>query len=149
MGISVHRDRQGPDWPLGNIALVTPGTPVSIMSLVDSASVNDPNAPSPGTVGADEYTVSAQQIIFQAVKAGAGPPLISAAANTGFIYIVRKATTGNGGTADTGVIVKALAPGETFILGSSALVKNVFNLYRYFIDGDTAGNGCQVTAIIQ
>lgn len=147
MANSVHRDRQGPDWPLGNIAVVTPGTPVSIMSLVDAAGADDPSAPTSSTSG--EYTAAAQQIIFQAIKAGAGPPLISAAANTGFIYIVRKPTAGGGGTGDTGVIVKALAPGETWVLGSSALVRNVFNPYRYFVDGDTAGNGCQVTLIIQ
>lgn len=148
MGISIHRDRQGPDWPLGNIALVTPGTPVSIMSVVDPTLQNDPNTATPGAASADEYTVRAQQIIFHAVKAGAGPPLL-ANTNTGFIYIVRKATAGNGGTADTGVVIKALAPGETFILSSSALVKDVFNPYRYFIDGDTGTNGCQVTLIIQ
>lgn len=155
MANSAHRDRQGPDWPLGNISVVTPGTQVNIMSLVDSTSANapetvvgGPTVTGPGGVG-DEYTVRAQQIIFHAAKAGAGPPLLAPNTAAKFIYIVRKPTAGGGGTADTGTIVKALSPGETFILGSAASNRNVFDPYRYFIDADTALDGCQVTLIIQ
>lgn len=149
MGITVHKDKQGPVWPLGQISVVTPGTQVSIMSLVDSTNVNAPETPTPGTAGADEYTSRAQQIIFQSYKAGAGPPLLAANTAAKLVYIVRKPTAGNGGTADTGVVIAALSPGQTFILGSAALNRNVFNLYEYFIDADTALDGCQVTAIIQ
>lgn len=144
MAVSVHKDPQGPDWPLGNIAVPTPGTPVSIMSLVDSASTN---APETGTSTlTDEYTRRAQQIIFQAFKAGAAPPKF--AANTGNVYIVRK-SVGAGGQNDVGTVIACLTPGQTFVLGSSAQVRNVFNLYRYFIDADTANDACQATAIIQ
>lgn len=149
MGISVHKDRQGPDWPLGIIAVAAPGTQVSIMSLVDAANVNAPESPTPGTSGADEYTPRAQQIIFQSVKAGAAPPLLAANTAAKFVYIVRKPTGGNGGTGDTGVIVKALSPGETFILTAAALNRNALNPYRYFIDADTVGDGCLVTLIIE
>jgi len=144
MANSVHRDRQGPDWPLGNIVVPTPGTPVSIMSLVDT--LDDPNNPVPGTSGADEYTISFQQIMFQAIKAGAGPPRMTN--NTGNVYVVRKATAGAGGTTDTGVVIKMLVPGETFVLSSSALVKNIYNGYRYFIDSDSANDACQVTGLL-
>lgn len=153
MANSVHQDKQGPVWPLGNIAVPTPGTPVNIMSLVDSTNKNapetavgGPTVSGPGGVG-DEYTCRAQQIIFQAAKAGAAPPKF--AANTGIVYIVKKALAGAGGQSDVGTVIKALAVGETFILGSSAQVRNVFNLYEFFIDADTANDACQVTAVIQ
>jgi hypothetical protein len=37
MANSVLLDRHGPDWPLGFIKVVTPGTPVGLMSLVHSS----------------------------------------------------------------------------------------------------------------
>ena len=148
MGNSVYKDKQGPVWPLGNIVVVTPGTQVNIMSLVDPTNVNAPETPTPGTVGADEYTSRAQQILFQSYKAGAGT--ILAANTTGkLVYVVRKFTAGNGGVGDTGVVIAALSPGQTFVLGSAALNRNVFNLYEYYIDADTANDAVQVTAIIQ
>jgi hypothetical protein len=133
-------------WPLGQIAVPTPGTYVSIMSLVDSSFVNAPEKPTPGTVGANEYTNRAQQIIFQAYKVGSGTKL---GANTGTIYIVKPPLAGAGGVGDTGTIVTALTPGQTFVLSSAPENRNVFNLYEYYIDADTAADGCQVTAIIQ
>jgi hypothetical protein len=144
VAISVHKDPQGPDWPLGNIAVPTTGTPVSIMNLVDSAQSNAPETATSGLT--DEYTRRAQQIIFQAYKAGAAPPKF--AANAGNVYVVRK-SIGAGGQNDVGTVIACLTPGQTFILGSAALNRNVYNLYRYFIDADTANDGCQVTAIIQ
>ena len=150
MANSVLQDPQGSDWPLGNIVVTVPGTPVRITSLVDATSVNAPETPTnpttfpSGPSTSDEFTRVAQQIIFQAFKAGAGPPKL--ALNTGNIYIVRKGGTG---VADIGIIVAVLTPGQTFVLGSSAMVRNVFSLYRYFIDADTANDACQVTAIIQ
>lgn len=149
MTVSVQKDPHGPDWPLGVIAVPTPGTPVSIMSLVDGTNVNDPTTATPpatGSTSSDEYTRVAQQIIFQAYKAGAAPPRMGA--NTGNIYIVRK-SVGAGGVNDVGSVVVTLQPGQTFILGSSAMVRNAFSLYRYFIDADTALDACSVTAIIQ
>jgi len=140
----VFKDKQGPIWPLGQIAVVTPGIPVSIMSLVDSTNVNAPETPTPGTAGADEYTSRAQQIIFQSYKASGS--MLGANTTNKLVYIVRKPISG---TSDTGGIVVALSPGQTFTLGSAALNRNVFNLYEYFIDADTAGDGMQVTAVIQ
>ena len=147
---SVLQDPQGPDWPLGNIVVTVPGTPVRITNLVDSGAVNAPETPTNPTVfpsgpsTSDEFTRVAQQIIFQAFKAGAGPPKL--ANNTGNIYIIRK---GSQGITDLGVVVAVLTPGQSFVLGSSAMVRNVFSIYRYFIDADNANDACQVTAIIQ
>lgn len=146
---SVQQDKFGPDWPLGLIVVAAAGTPVAITSLIDPSGVNNPNTPTPGTSGADEYTENAQQILFQAFKAGAGPPALIP--NIGNIYIVRKPTGGNSGTpsTDKGVIVATLTPGQTFTLSSSAMTKNVFNLYRYLIDADNNGDSCLVTAVMQ
>lgn len=147
MGTTVHKNKQGPIWPLGQIAVITPGTQVSIMSLVDPAFVNAPESAT--TPQADEYTSRAYAIIFMPFKAGAGTIL---AANTSakLVYVVLKPTSGNGGTGDTGVVVIALRPGDPpFVLTAAALNRNVFNLYEIFIDADTAGDGMQVTALIQ
>lgn len=148
MGVTILRDKQGPTWPLGLILVPTPGIQVSIMSLVDSANVNAPESPSPGTSGADEYTSRAQKIIFQPFKAGAGT-LLGANTTSKLVYIVRKPTAGNGGMSDTGVIIAALRPGDPpFVLDAAAQDRNVFNLYQFFIDADSAGDGVLVTAII-
>lgn len=148
MGVTVLKDKQGPIWPLGNIVVVTPGTPVNIMSLVDPTSVNAPESPTPGTSGSDEYTSRATAIIFQPFKPGSGTILAANTANK-LVYIVRKATAGNGGTADPGVVVAALRPGDpAFVLYAPALDKNIFNPYDFYIDADTAGDGMQVTLLI-
>lgn len=146
--MTVFQDRTGPDWPLGFIAVATPGTPVSIMSIVDAANSDAPATPTPpvpnsATRPSNEYTATCQQIVFQGYKAGAGPP--AAAMNSGLAYIVRK----GGSNTDTGTIVKILAPGETFILASAALNLNVLSPYRYQIDADNAGDGALVTLIVQ
>lgn len=143
---SVMLDQFGPDWPLGMIVVATPGTPVSIMSLVDSASVNAPNtATTTGTAGEYEYSPSVQQIIFQAVKAGASHGVQN---NTGNIYIVRKGVQGAGNRDDYGAMVFSLAPGANLFLSSAPLERNVFSPYRYFVDADTAGDSALVTLII-
>ena len=148
MANSVHQDRQGPIWPLGNIVVAAAGTPVQITNLIDSAKANAPETPTPGTSGADEYTPRAQQIIFQGLKAGAGPPAL--VNNAGLLYILKRgAGGGTGNKTDLGTIIFALAPGGTFILGSAALNRNVYNPYEYFVDADTTGDACQVTMIIQ
>jgi hypothetical protein len=141
---SVQKDREGPDWPLG---LITPtiNTPLSIMSLVDASNVNDPSTPTPGTSGSNEYTERAQQIIFQAYK----PSGHGLQNNTGNIYIVRKGVQGAGNRDDYGSVVAVLTPGQTLVLASAALNRNVFNPYRYFIDADTQGDSCLVTLLIQ
>lgn len=143
MANSVHRDRQGPDWPLGFISVATPGTPVELMSLVDSGDPNEPESATSAT--SDEYTVRAQQILFQAFKPGAH----GLVPNVGNIYIVRDGVgSGTGNRDDQGAIVAVLTPGQTFTLASAPLNRNVFSPYRYSIDADNAGDGALVTLVV-
>lgn len=154
MAASVQLDYDGPDWPLGFIAVVTPGVPVNIMSVVDSAGVNNPNAPQPPlpvggiiTLPAKvySYTVRCQQIIFQALKPGAAH---GTQGNTGNVYITRKGVQGAGNRDDTGSIVATLATGGTFTLASAPVNNNVFSPYRYSVDADNANDGVFVTLVI-
>jgi hypothetical protein len=144
MANSILKDKQGPDWPLGFVGVVTPGVPVGLMSVVDPNSYNSPNTPTGANV--DEYTVRAQQIFFQAIKPnGAGSGWVN---NTGNVYIVRKGT-GSSNYNDTGVLVKRLVPGENFFLASAAFNLDVFSPYRYYVDADNAGDGVAPTLLIQ
>jgi hypothetical protein len=147
MANSVHQDRQGPVWPLGNIAVVTPGTYVSIMSLVDSTSLAAPETPTTYGGQVPEYTNRAWSIIFMPYHAGAAPPKL--AANSGNVYIVKKPLAGDGGVGDVGTVIACLRPTDPpFVLTAAAMDRNIYNLYEYFIDADTATDGCQVTALI-
>lgn len=147
MANSVHQNPQGSVWPLGNIVVPTPGTPVRITNLVDPTSANAPETVAIGPSISDEYTRRAQQIIFQGYKAGAAPPKL--ANNTGNMYVIRKPLAGAGGVGDVGTVIAVVQPGQTFVLASAPMDRNVFNLYDYFIDVDTANDAAQVSAIIQ
>jgi hypothetical protein len=145
MANSVFVKPQSVFWPLGNIVVATPGTPVSPMSLVDSANTNAPETAT-NTLTA-EYTWRCQELFFQGYKAGgAGTKLV---ANTGNIYIIMKPLAGAGGAADTGVVIAVIPSGQSFSLASAALNRNVFSPYEILIDADTAADGCQVTMKIQ
>lgn len=147
MTLSVQKDHQGPDWPLGFIAVPTPGTPVSIMSLVDPSNLNDPATATPGTVGAAEYTPRAYQIQFQGVQPNAG---VGMQYNTGFIYVMRKPVgAGSGNRTDPGSMVAVIAPGNTYFLDAAPTNRNTWSPYRYYIDADNANDGALVTLIIQ
>lgn len=147
MANSVHQNPQGSVWPLGNIAVPTPGTPVRITNLVDPTNLNAPETPAIGPSASDEYTRRAQQIIFQGFKAGAAPPKLTP--NTGNMYVIRKALAGAGGVGDVGTVIAVVQAGQTFVLASAPMDRNVFSLYDYFIDVDTANDAAQVSAIIQ
>jgi hypothetical protein len=43
MAAGIQKNRFGPFWPLGSIVVVTPGTPVNMMSLVDPSLINAPS----------------------------------------------------------------------------------------------------------
>lgn len=145
MTASIQQDPNGPDWPVGNIIVVTPGTPVGLMSLVDPASVNDPARATSATSA--EYTRRAYQIQFQGVRANGSGGM---AYNNGFVYILRRPVgVGTGDRNDPGSIVKVLAPGETYFLDAAPTNRNVWSPYRYFLDADNAGDAAQVTLIIQ
>jgi hypothetical protein len=136
--MSVLYDRQGPDWPLGLIAVAAPGTPVGIMSLVDPGSLADPSTPT--AAGVPEYSARCQQIMFQGVKAAAHGLQV----NTGNVYIVRK----GGSRDDSGTIVAMLQPGQTIWMASAPAVLDVFSPYRYYVDADNAGDSALVTLLI-
>jgi hypothetical protein len=144
MALSVRKDFNGPIWPLGLIVVAAPGTPIAIMSLVDPTSQWDPNTLSSRITPAQEYTVRAQQIMFQGVKASGGTTN-----NTGNIYIMRRGGTGSNNRTDYGTMVLALGAGLTFFLASAPMNRNVFSPYDYAIDADNAGDSCLVSLIIQ
>lgn len=141
MANSVQRDKNGPDWPLGSIAVPTPGTPVEITSLID-ATGTDASSPTIDT----EYPTRFATIEFQGFKSNAGT---GAVPNTGNIYIVRKGVgAGSGNRTDFGSIVAIVAPGQTYQLPLMALSVNMYNPYRYFIDADNANDAAQVTGFV-
>lgn len=139
---TVAKNRYGPVWPLGNIVVPTPGTPVGLMSLVDPTSAAAPEtATTPGvnpSSAKPEYTFVANQVEVQGMKAGAGPPKLTP--NTGNVYLVLR-----GATSDTGTIILTVQPGETQVLAASALNRNVFSPYELYLDADNANDGAQVT----
>lgn len=145
VSVTVLQDVQGPDWPLGSIAVAVPGTPVSIMSLVDPSLVNDPANPVPAVPSNSnavaQYTPRANQIMIQGMKPGAVHGLQN---NSGNLYIVRK----GGSRDDTGTIIATVPAGQTVFLGTSAMVRDVWSPYRYYLDADNAGDCGQVTLLI-
>lgn len=145
MANSVMKDRQGPDWPLGFVSVTTSGTPVSFMINVDPTNANDPATVTPGTVGTNEYTFRCQQIVIQGFKPSGGKMVN----NTGNVYVIRRPSTGGtGNLTDTGAMVMIVAPGQTGVLASSALVNDVFSPYRYRLDADISGEGALITILI-
>jgi hypothetical protein len=147
MANGIQKCPNGPFWPLGNIAVSTPGTPVNMMSIVDPNLVNAPSAPTPGTVGANEYTVRCQQIIIQGMKSNAGSGLTN---NTGNIYIIQKGpASGSNNRTDTGAIIITVSSGLTAVIASAPMNRNVFNPYLLYVDADNALDGAQVTLIIE
>ncbi len=140
------QDYYGPDWPLGFIQVVTPGTIVNLMSLVDPNNVNDPNVSNrTPAAGVREYTANAHQIIFQGYQPNSlvyGGGMIT---NAGNVYIVREGGTRN----DASHIIGVIPPGGSFSLPIGALVSNGLSPYRYYLDADVAGDGAIVTLIIQ
>jgi len=144
MTATIQRDVHGPDWPLGFIQVVTPGTPASFMSVVDPTSNNAPGTPTNPT----NYptTVRAEEIMVQAFRPGTSGTQL----NLGNIYIVRRgAGGGSGNRDDTGSIVATLVPGQTLFFTAAAVNVNVWNPYRYSIDADNAGDGAFITLIVQ
>lgn len=142
--MTVINQPNGPLWPLGNIVVGTPGTPVGLMSLVDSANTNAPETASSYASPGAEYTRTCYQIQFQGYKAGSGPPRF--VVNTGLVYVVLKPTSG---ATDTGNVVGIIPAGGSFTLTAAALNRDVINPYEIFLDADTADDAAQVTLFIQ
>lgn len=147
MANSVYSNPNGTCWPLGNILVGTPGTPVGIMNLVDpNGNFNPTTGTGPTASAGREWIARCQQIIFTGAKSGGATRLVN---NAGPVYIVLKAAAGGGGVADSGQVFKMLQPGETFILSAAAMNVDVLNPFDFFIDGDNGTDGCQVSLIVQ
>jgi hypothetical protein len=142
---SVLIDPHGPDWPLGFIKVVTPGTPVRITLNVDPQAVNAPETATQST--AAEYTVRFQQLMFQ----GYNPASHGMQNNSGLVYIIRYLSggAGSGNRDDTGVIVAVLSPGQTLFLASAPHNRDVWSPYRYALDADNGNDGALITGIVQ
>lgn len=141
---SVQKDRQGPDWPLGAIAVTTPSTPVRITTLIDPTNANAPETAT--TTAGDEYSPLCQQIMFQGFKSNGGTGMVP---NTGNVYIMRLGVQGAGNRTDFGSMVAVLLPGQTTFIASSARNRDTFSPYRYYLDADTANDGALVTLFVQ
>lgn len=149
MPASVQKDYQGPDFPLGFIGIVTPGIPVSLMSLVDPLGANDPATPDPspasGIAAGLEFPIMPMNILIQALKPGVAH---GTQANTGNIYLVRKGVAGTGNRDDTGSIILTISQTQTlpqFLFPGPGMK---FSPYRYFLDADNAGDGAFVTLFL-
>jgi hypothetical protein len=115
-------------------------------NLIDPTGVNNPNTATSST--SDEYTRRANQIIIQGMK-DSGTGLQD---NTGNIYIIVKGGTAAGGSdnrTDKGAIILTVKAGLTAVIAASPLNKDVFTPYNLFIDADNAGDGAQITLVIQ
>jgi len=148
MANSVEKLPYGPIWPLGNITVATPGTPVGIMSLVDPSAYNQPETPS--STNSYEYTVAAQQILFIAQKPGASH---GTQVNAGNVYLVMYAArtgSGAGNRDDMGTLIWTFAntAGSNLFLASAPLDRNKYNPYALYLDADNAGDGCSVSLLI-
>lgn len=143
---SVERDlKSGPDFPLGLIVVASPGTPVNIMSLVDASNVNAPETAT--STSSDEYTVRAQQIWVQGMKAAAN----GLQNNSGNVYLCRKGVQGTGSphNGDYGTCVLVVPAGQVLFYCTSALVRNGLNPYRYYIDADNTNDSAIVSLILE
>jgi hypothetical protein len=144
MSNGVSKNPNGPFWQLGNI-VTTAGTPVSIMSLVDSGNLNAPQTATPGTAGAGEYTVRCNQVIVQGMKSNGGNGLTN---NTGNIYVIQKSSTGSNNRTDLGCIILTIPAGTTGVIGSPSQETLKFSPYLLWVDSDNTGDGAQITLII-
>lgn len=144
MALSVRQDRSGPLWPLGLITVTTSGTPVGVMSLVDSASYNAPETPT--SAHAAEYaSVEVTDVIVTPVHSVA--PIV---ANTGAIYVLLSGGTGTGNKTDPGttVLIINTGSGPVHLIDVISRLQAKINPYNIYIDADTAGDGALVTLVI-
>jgi hypothetical protein len=147
MANSILSARSGPLWPLGFIKVVTAGTPVNIMSVVDPTGLGNPNTPCTPGSAVPEYGFRAQQIILWGYQPSTGPAYIP---NTGNVYVLLAPDkNGSGNASDTGVLVAIIQPGTWFDLASAPTVSNKFGPYSFFIDADNDEDGVMPVLLIQ
>lgn len=144
MALSIERSYTGPVWPLGVVAVATPGTKVNIMTNIDSANVNNPNTVSNNAALQTEYTRACRAIAFQGYHAGANNS--GMVTNTGNVYILVAPAGGAGNLSDSGAMVKVLPSGGDFVLSAiTPGFNDMFSPYQIWLDADNANDGALVT----
>lgn len=152
MTLSIAKQPSGPLWPLGLIVVSSTGTPVSIMSLVDSTSLNAPDTATVAygpTTTATQYeyaSVEVEDIIITPMKS-VGPVV----ANTGAIYVIlNKIGAGTGNKTDSGATVMTIATGAapTHLKTMLSNLQSKINPYNIYIDADNSNDGALVTLLI-
>ena len=143
MSLSVQRFYTGPAWPLGAIVVGNNGTPVNIMSLVDANNVNNPNTvTSNNTALQTEYTRACRGIAFQGYHPGANNN--GMVLNSNNVYILCAPAGGTGNRADSGSMLKVLAPGADYFIPSIIPGVDMFSPYQFWVDADTNNDGALV-----
>ena len=147
MALSVMKDREGPDWPLGFVAVPHNGTPVCIMHNVDA---NNNWAPAvsnaPGQTPGPEYTPTCHKIGIQGYHPGSSNN--GMVINTGNVYVLRVPVGGNGNRTDSGAMVKVVPQGGDYVIPSAETQLQTLSPYRYFLDADVNGDGALVTLYV-
>jgi hypothetical protein len=143
MSLSVLQNRNGPLWPLGLITVAASGTPVGLMSLVDSSSYNAPETAT-STHTAEYASAQACDIIITPTKS-----IAPVTANTGAIYLLLVGTGSNNKT-DSGVIVLTIATSSGPVHLSTVIsrLQAKFDAYQMYLDADNSGDGALVTLVI-
>lgn len=142
MADSVHKDINGPIWPLGFIKVVSAGTPVSIMSLV-TASVGSQAGSQVGSTDRSEYAARGCQLRFRGMKTNTH----GMQNNSGNVYIIKKFGA-NGSRDDYGTIIDVLTAGAMIELPTKQAESNCINPYEYYIDADNANDGAIVDLMV-
>jgi hypothetical protein len=148
MANSKQQLRGQPVAPIGFVPVPSPGTPVSLMSVLDPSNNNAPTtATGPQTTPYGsrlEYPTSCRGIAFQGYKQGGnGSPVF----NAGAVYImVAAAGGGSGNNIDMGAMIKVLQPGQDFFYPPPDANLDRFSPYYLYLDADNAGDGALVVA---
>jgi hypothetical protein len=152
MANSTIQNPQGTFWPLGFIPVANNGTPVNIMSVVDSQMVNAPGNPvGPGYANAAEFSPTCHRIWIQAVKPGNGN--VAWQNTSGNVYVLMPLGPGNqnsggpGNKSDSGVLIALLTPGGFVNLPSMEWDGPTISPYGFVIDADVNGDGANVVLV--
>jgi hypothetical protein len=141
MAFSIHRDRTGPEWPLGYVNDSNNGTPVCLMVNVDANNYGAPNSGTNSNV--PEYSSVCRAIGIQGYHPGNNNN--GMVNNTGNIYLLRAPAGGSGNRSDPGAMVKIIPPGGDFFFTIDGTGQTMFSPYNYFIDSDVNNEGALCT----
>lgn len=149
MALSVFQDPQGIEWPIGFVAVATPGTPVNLMVNVDPSNNNAPGRAT--SANSSEYTPRAHKIFIQGYHPGANNN--GMVVNAGNVYVMRSLGPQNqnsGGPqnrSDSGAMVMIIGPGGGGTLLDMEMTGATISPYKYSLDADVAGEGALITLV--